>query len=81
MAGRRFESLDALAVLEGDRLVGLVRIADLVAAADEARVGSLMDADPPRISPGMDQEVAAWKAVSHHECTLAVVGDATASSA
>ena len=37
MAGRRFESLDALAVLEGDRLVGLrSESPDLVAAADEA---------------------------------------------
>jgi magnesium transporter len=73
MAGRRFESVDAVAVLEGDRLVGLVRAVDLVAASGDAPVASLMDADPPRIGPGLDQEVAATKAVDHHECTLAVV--------
>jgi magnesium transporter len=32
-----------------------------------------MDADPPRIGPGVDQEVAVWRAVSHHEGTIAVV--------
>jgi magnesium transporter len=73
MAGRRFESLDAVAVLEGDRLVGLIRAVDLVAGAEDARVGSLMDPDPPRIEPGLDQEVAASRAVSHRESTVAVV--------
>jgi magnesium transporter len=75
MAGRRFESVDAVAVLEGGRLAGLVRIVDLVAGADDARVASLMDADPPRIGPGEDQEVAVWRAVSQHEGTIAVVHD------
>jgi magnesium transporter len=78
MAGRRFESLDTVAVLEGDRLVGLVRMVDVVAGAEDARVRSLMDADPPCIGPGVDQEVAVWRAVSHHEGTIAVVhADAT----
>jgi magnesium transporter len=49
---------------------------DLVAAAQERRVADLMDADPPCIAPGVDQEVAAWRAVHHHEGTLAVVDDA-----
>jgi magnesium transporter len=34
-----------------------------------------MDADPPRIAPGTDQEVAAWRAVRHHEGTMAVVDE------
>lgn len=75
MAGRRFESLDALAVLEGGRLVGLVRMVDLVAAAGDDTIRTRMDADPPRVGPGTDQEVAAWTAVRHHEGTLAVVDD------
>jgi magnesium transporter len=73
MAGRLFESLDAVAVLEGERLLGLIRMVDLVAGAEDARIGLLMDPDPPRIGPGVDQEVAAWRAVRHHEGTLAVV--------
>jgi magnesium transporter len=64
-----------VAVVEGDRLVGLVRMVDLVAAEDDDRVADLMDADPPRIGPGTDQEVAAWRAVRHHEGTMAVVDD------
>lgn len=74
MAGRRFESLDAVAVLDEGRLVGLIRLVDLVAGADEARVGALMDDDPPRIAPGADQEEVAWRAVAHGEGTMAVVG-------
>ncbi len=75
MAGRRFESVDALAVLDGPRLAGLVRMVDLVAAADDEPVRARMDPDPPRIAPGADQEIAAWQAVRHREGTMAVVGD------
>ncbi|WP_217914177.1 magnesium transporter [Miltoncostaea marina] len=75
MAGRRFESVDALAVLDGARLAGLVRMVDLVAAPDDEPVRERMDADPPRIAPGADQEVAAWRAVRRHEGTMAVVDD------
>jgi magnesium transporter len=75
MAGRRFESLDAVAVIEDSRLVGLVRMVDLVAAADDDPIQTRMDADPPRVGLGTDQEVAAWRAVRHREGTMAVVDD------
>jgi magnesium transporter len=32
-----------------------------------------MDADPPVVAPGIDQEIAAWQAVRHRESALAVV--------
>jgi magnesium transporter len=32
-----------------------------------------MDADPPVVAPGLDQEEAAWKAARHGESSLAVV--------
>jgi magnesium transporter len=48
----------------------------LLAAADDATAGDLMDPDPPVVAPGIDQEVAAWKAVRHGEGVLAVVDDA-----
>ena len=32
-----------------------------------------MDTDPPAVSPGVDQEKAAWKAVQHGESALAVI--------
>jgi magnesium transporter len=34
-----------------------------------------MDAKPPVVSPGVDQEVAAWTAVRHGESSLAVVDE------
>ena len=73
--GRRFDSLTDIAVCEGDRLLGLVRIEDLMCAPPEAPVTGIMDADPPVVAPGVDQEVAAWKAVQHGEGALAVVDD------
>jgi magnesium transporter len=35
-----------------------------------------MDREPPLVTPGMDQEVAAWTAVRHEESALAVVDGA-----
>ena len=70
-----FESVDDIAVLEGDRLVGLVRIEDLLAARPETAMAHLMDADPPVVAPGAHQEEAAGRAVEHGESSLAVVDE------
>jgi magnesium transporter len=70
---QRFDCVDDLAVCEGTRLVGLVRIEDVLTAADYATAASIMDDDPPVVAPGTDQEQAAWKAVQHGESSLAVV--------
>jgi magnesium transporter len=61
-----------VAVCEGDRLVGIVRIEDLLAAPGDANMADIMDADPPRLSVGVDQETVVWKAVRHHESSVAV---------
>jgi magnesium transporter len=58
---------------ERGRLRGLARIEDVLPAAADERISEIMDADPPVVSPGTDQEVAAWKAVEHGESALAVV--------
>jgi magnesium transporter len=71
----RYDTVADIAVVEGDRLRGLVSIEDLLAASPLSTAESLMDPDPPIVSPGMDQEVAAAKAVSHGESSLAVVDD------
>lgn len=71
--GRRFESAVDIAVCEDERLAGLIRIEDLLAAASSARCADLMDASPPVVAPGVDQEQAAWKAVHQAESSLAVV--------
>lgn len=71
--GTRFESADDVAVLDGGRLVGLVRIEDALGAATGTVVSAVMDPDPPVVAPGADQERVAWKAVHHGESSLAVV--------
>jgi magnesium transporter len=73
LAGHRFESAADIAVCEEGRLVGLIRIEDLLAAAEGTPAREIMDVDPPTVHPGEDQEIAAWKAVRHGESSLAVV--------
>ena len=70
----RFDTAAEVAVCDKDRkLKGLVNIEDLLAASEDKLITELMDPDPPVVGPGIDQEVAAWKAVQHGESTLAVV--------
>jgi magnesium transporter len=73
IAGRRYASATHVAVCEGDRLRGIVRIEDLLAADERTPVSEFMDADPPTVSPKTDQEVAAWQAVRKGESALPVV--------
>ncbi|MEX2032748.1 MAG: magnesium transporter, partial [Dehalococcoidia bacterium] len=70
---RSYESVADVAVCEDDRLIGLVTIEALLAAADDAEVRSISDHSPPIVAPGVDQEIAAWIAVQHGESSLAVV--------
>lgn len=74
LGAQRFDSATDVAVLDGDRLVGLIRVEDLLAASAGVPANSIMDADPPVIGPGVDQETAAVKAVEHEESSIAVVG-------
>lgn len=75
LGGRRFDTAAAVAVCDQGRLVGLLRIEDLLAASEEASAAEAMDSDPPVVGPGLDQERAAWQAVLHGEATLAVVDE------
>jgi magnesium transporter len=75
LAEKRFESAADLAVIEGERLVGLVRLEALLAAPSETPLAEIMDADPPVVAPGLDQEIAAWRAVQRAESSLAVLDD------
>ncbi|MEU4234453.1 magnesium transporter [Nonomuraea sp. NPDC026600] len=75
MLGRRFDcACDIVVVDEQGRLQGLVSIERLLAAGDAVTVGELADHDPPTVTPGVDQEIAAWRAVQHAESSLAMVG-------
>ena len=73
LAGGRYESADDVAVLDGPTLVGLVTIERLLGAAADAEIARIMDADPPVVAPGVDQEVAARHMVERSESSIAVV--------
>jgi magnesium transporter len=72
LEGRRFETLAAVAVVDDERLVGIIRLEDLMAAPGDAQVGEVMDPSPPVVGPDVDQEVAALQAVQRGESFLAV---------
>jgi len=73
ITGHRFDSAVDVAVCDGDRLVGVVSIEVLLAADAAATLANVMDDTPPIVSPGTDQERAAWHAVQQNESSLAVV--------
>lgn len=73
MRGRRFDSAAAVAVVEGEHLVGVATIERVLAAPGEATLADIMDPAPPVVAPGTDQEHAAWLAVQREEPGLAVV--------
>src|SRR5688500_2050882 len=73
LVGQRYESASHIVVCEADRFLGIVTIEDLLLSAADAKIESLMDRGAPVVAPGVDQEVAAWRAVRHGESALAVV--------
>lgn len=75
LVGRRFDTAAEIAICDDGKLLGLLNLEDLLAAPDDTTVSDLMDADPPVVAPGVDREVAAWKAVRHGESSLAVVNE------
>lgn len=73
LVGQRYESAAHLVVCEEERVAGLVSIEAVLAATAATPVSDLMDSDPPSVTPGVDQEVAAWKAVDRGESSLLVL--------
>jgi magnesium transporter len=73
LVGEAFDCADEVAVVEAGRLVGLVPIARLLSAPPDVVIHEIMDRDPPIVSPGSDQEQAAWKMVVRGESAVAVV--------
>jgi len=76
LEGHSFETVVDAAVCDGDRLMGLVAVEVLLAAPSDATMRSIMDDAPPVVAPGVDQEIAAWRAVRRGESSVAVVDDA-----
>jgi magnesium transporter len=75
LAGSSFASVADVAVLDGERLVGVVPLERLLGAPPEGRIGDVMDSDPPSVAPGDDEELAAWRMVDHGESSIAVVDE------
>ena len=78
LRGHAFATVDDIAVCatasDGSRrLVGLIPIERLCAAADGRLAGELIDPDPAVVIGDTAHEQAAWKAVRHGESSLAVV--------
>ncbi len=72
--GHRYDVASHIAVCnQANILCGVAKIEDVIAANGNTSISNVMDADPPSVAPGIDQEVAAWKAVQHGESALAVV--------
>jgi magnesium transporter len=67
-----YDSVTDIAVCDGDHFRGLVHLEDLLAAAPATPITDLMDADVPVVSPGADEEIAAWQLVQHGERSLPV---------
>lgn len=75
LGGASFDTVAAVAVVEDERLVGLVPIDVVVRAPAEAVAAALMDREPPRMAPGQSREAVTWEAVQRGEDTLAVVDE------
>lgn len=72
LAGQRYDNASHIVVCEAERVLGVVRIEDLLAAPAEQTLALLMDRAAPVVTPGVDQEIAAWHAVQHGESALTV---------
>jgi magnesium transporter len=73
IVGRRFECAEDVAVLEAESLVGVIPVEALLAANRDDRVEDVMDANPPAVAPGDDQEAVAWSMVRRAEASMPVV--------
>ncbi|MDO8812862.1 MAG: magnesium transporter [Gallionella sp.] len=66
LSGHRYESVTLFCVTDADgRLLGVIRIADLLAAPPETRLEELMWRDAPRVHADVDQERIASLALHH----------------
>ncbi|MDX1982302.1 MAG: magnesium transporter [Bryobacteraceae bacterium] len=73
LAQQVYDCASHVVVCEGGQFCGALRIEDLLSASPGAILADIMDADAPVVRPGVDQEVAAWRAVRNRESALCVV--------
>jgi len=74
LAGHDYDSAAHVVVCDGEeRFRGILRVEALLAAPAHATAAQLMDESAPVVAPGVDQEIAAWRAAQRGESALAVV--------
>lgn len=73
IVGSDYEAAVDVAVLDGERLLGLVSIEGLLGAEPATPIEALMDSEPPVVAPGDDQELAAAVMCGKGEESIAVV--------
>jgi magnesium transporter len=74
LAGARYEALDAVYVIDDSaRLIGLVPLTELMAAAPAQLLAEIMNATPPKVFPDMDQEHVASLAIDAGVSAVPVV--------
>ncbi|REF37799.1 magnesium transporter [Thermasporomyces composti] len=72
---RAFDSVSVIAVVDGERLVGVVPIERLLIAPDGQPMRDLVDPSAPVVAPTTDQERAVWAALRRGRLGVAVVDD------
>jgi len=74
LAGARYEALDAVYVIDDSaRLIGLVPLTELMAAAPAQPLAEIMNTTPPKVLPDMDQEHVASLAIDAGVSAVPVV--------
>lgn len=75
LVGVTFDTAVSIVVCRDSRLVGMLRMEDLLSAPDNVTAAALMDDTPPTLTQGSELETVAWKAAHHGDSTLAVIDD------
>lgn len=75
LLGRDLAAVHDVVVLDDQRVAGLVAMRSLLAAPPDDRIATLMDPDPPLLTPGTDPSVAAHRMVARGESSLVIVDD------
>ena len=73
IAGQVFGCAEDVAILDAGILCGVLPIERLLAAPADQQVDSIMDADPPKITEGGDQEVVMRQMLEHGQASIAIV--------
>jgi magnesium transporter len=71
--GGRFDTLVSVVVCDDNRFIGLIDIEELFTLELSVSARDVVDMDVPVVAPGVDQEVAAWRAAQRGKSCLVVV--------